>query len=262
MVSNPPYLARNKAKGQYAPIYDKFKQSDLYKCHLAGLNCNEGIVILPSNFLSESNSSARKMFFSRFSILQAEYWTEQVFPEATTGIVIFHYKWEKNPIQHFPLTMLPEEKKIDVVLKPEYGYLFGAEFFQRISQYPKTVTVEKGTKGIPPNTRLVLSLLDKNKIPQGLSINTGDPILSTKTAFTTYQLVVHGVTLSQEEEEKIVSSFNSLMGHYRKKYSGLFLTNYMGANQKILPVSYCYRLINYIVNEFRLGGVMTVPKMF
>jgi hypothetical protein len=53
VLTNPPYLARNKSENK--EIYDKLGCNDLYKCFLAtliGSGCLGGIVIVPLNFVS------------------------------------------------------------------------------------------------------------------------------------------------------------------------------------------------------------------
>lgn len=252
VISNPPYLTRNKAKKQYTAVYDKYKLNDLYKCHLASLiegQCKEGIEIVPTNFLSESNSKMRALFFQHYTIPYATYWTEPCFENATTGICIFYFRRKEagEPI-HSTIRLLPKDETIQVTLRPEYGYLWGDEFFDYIGS--DSLDIQKITVSTPKSlySHLVLGLLDKGKWQQGLSYNDDDPIISSTTAFTTYQLAFD-IVLSESQQRQIVLRFNERLQYFRDKYRGLFLTNYMGANQKILPVSYCYRLLTKIIND-------------
>lgn len=67
VLSNPPYLARNKAKDK--TLFDLYDQNDLYKCFIKILLSNTpdgGILIVPLNFLCSirlSDVALRKNFF-------------------------------------------------------------------------------------------------------------------------------------------------------------------------------------------------------
>ena len=66
ILTNPPYLARNKNKNK--DLYDLYKCNDLYKCFIINIitnSCKGGIIILPLNFLSsirKSDIELRKNF--------------------------------------------------------------------------------------------------------------------------------------------------------------------------------------------------------
>lgn len=264
IVTNPPYLSRNKAKGAYTNIFNQYKQNDLYKCFLASLTHDSGIVIIPSNFLSESSGAARKMFFSQYTIEYAEYWTEPTFADATTGVVIFAFRRLKfgESVITFDIKVMPEARTLTITLAPEYEYLPGKDFFDYIHGAP-ALNIRKGTAECPPNTQLVLGLLDRGKYPQGLSIQTGAPLLSNGKAFTTVQLWIEGgENLSIEEQIILAHHFNETLRYFREKYAGLFLTNYMGANQKILPISYCYRLLSRIIESHQRSGPHTFSAVY
>ena len=52
ILTNPPYLARNKSNDK--ELFDKYKTNDLYKCFIEILILNEclgGILIVPLNFI-------------------------------------------------------------------------------------------------------------------------------------------------------------------------------------------------------------------
>ena len=75
VVTNPPYLSKNKNKDKRA--YDMWRQNDLYKCHLAAIvahKVKKGILILPSNFLSERWTAARDMFFLHYRMNHIKYY--------------------------------------------------------------------------------------------------------------------------------------------------------------------------------------------
>lgn len=250
IVTNPPYLSRNKSKGKYSNVFERWSQSDLYKCFLASLyqsNCTTGIVIIPSNFFCESRPAARKTFFKHYSIISAKYWSIPIFEDATTGITAFAFK-QGGGTQHFPMTFYPQNITEKVTLEQHYNYLWGQEFFDILPN--AHANMHKTDVGMPaPNTNLVLGLLDKGKWKQGLTYNDDEPIYCQPKAFTTYQLTIPEYTLSVKRQQHIVHEFNTTLQTYRKKYHGMFLGNYMGATQKILSRTLCHKLITRYITQ-------------
>lgn len=236
LLTNPPYLCSSKNKDKM--IYQQWGQNDLYKCHIASFvdKLDEGILILPSNFLSERNAKARALFFAYYTITTCDYYYYQVFPNATTGIVVFHFRRRASAEKvDFGCNIHYSEndvQKTNVVLEEKYGWLHGKEFFDFISGYEKCSSkiwtgIEEGQL-----SNVVVGLLDAGKWKQGFSINKGEAICCRPTQFTTYQMVLqHQVTF--DNQEKIVHLANQKLQEFRKKYHGLFFSNYMGANQKI-----------------------------
>lgn len=234
LLTNPPYLCSNKNKDKSA--YDKWGYNDLYKCHIASFvgQLDEGILILPSNFLSESSSKTRDLFFSHYTIVDCDYYYYSVFPGVTTGITVFYFKKDNSGNKSFPCKIHYSPTEIvetTVDISREYGWLYGKHFFDFINDMDKPVKKWTGKeKGYLSN--VVIGLLDKGKWKQGFSINLEDPIVCSDTTFTTYQMVLD-VELPISIQEQVVELANDKMQYFRNLYHGLFLSNFMGANQKI-----------------------------
>lgn len=248
VISNPPYLASNKCRNGDKRPYKKWDQSDYYKCHMASLypTCEEGILIVPSNFLSESNRKAREMFLFNYNIIDCKYWNEPVFDDATTGITAFHFK-KKDVSSHskqtFSCVLLPENKSFQMELEKKYGYLFGKEFFDHIdvSMY----NINAATIGDDcPNTNIIIGFLDNGKYKTGFHYNDGECLYVKPTVITTYQVNVEGVCLSVNEQKEVIRVANDILNRYRAKYHSMFLSNYLGANQKILSQSYAKKILS------------------
>jgi hypothetical protein len=251
IIGNPPFLSSNRMKADKS-FMKMYGQSDLYKCFLSlitKIKSDKGALVLPSNFLCESNSKARETFFKHYNISQCWYWSEPLFSNATTGsIVIFYEKGGGN--QQFPIRFIIENKTVFVHLKKKYGFLWGDEFFNFIDIKPiKILKTDVGMK--PPNTKIILGLLDKGKRTQGLSFNYDEDIYCQPKSFTTYQLTIPNHSLSINEQKNIIEKFNNTLNHYRNMYHGLFLSNFMGANQKILNRTWCNKLITKIMHSSR-----------
>ena len=85
-------MAKNKASNKQ--IFDIYNVDDLYKAFLVSmLECEGGIIIIPTNFLSdERTADIRKKFFSRFEILELNVCTIPVFKTTTYSVCSFAFK--------------------------------------------------------------------------------------------------------------------------------------------------------------------------
>lgn len=251
LVSNPPYLSKNKFKGDKS-VFEYWGQNDLYKCHLASLadDCDEGLIILPSNFLCESSAKARSKLFETHYIVKAKYWNTPVFEDATTGITVIHIRRGRMPYQKFEVFHGSDNFTFEMILESQYSYLHGKDFFDIINKASGKLKVIKTDKGMPkPNTNIVVGLLDNGKWPSGLSYNEGDPIYCSPKSFTTYQLTLPDIYLNEEQQRHVVSKFNSTLRYNREKYHDMFLSNYMGPKQKILSRSFINKLLEVTIDE-------------
>lgn len=112
----------------------------------------------------------------------------------------------------------------------------------------------------PPNTRIVVGLLDWGSYPFGLSINpNADPMYCRPLSFTTYQLTLPDYDLNPDDQAKVVARFNARLTDFRKQYHGMFLANYMGAQQKILSRSFVSRLLEAVFSELGIGPATPPP---
>ena len=251
LLTNPPYLCKNKSKEK--EVYEKWCQNDKYKCHLVSLigsGCKEGTIILPSNFLSESNAKARNCFFSNYRIIEADYYYYQAFEGATTGIVVFSFeRWEEKEEMIFNIRIHFSKERIieeSICIKKKYKWLYGDEFFDYINKPEKIKfrMIKERDKKIP-NTKIIISLLDKGKYKLGAHFNNGTPLIAKDTVFFTYQLD-SSIEINEEIQRKIIDQYNFVYNFYREKYHGLFIANYMGAEQKLKSVKISNMLLNSV----------------
>lgn len=246
VVTNPPYLSKNKSK-THKEIFDKWNESDLYKCHIKSLvesNNQESIQILPSNFLCESRAKTRELLFFHYAIVYAKYWCVPVFDDATTGVVVLHLKRKTHPNHNTQsFEMMYNDNLISIQLEHKYGYLYGKEFFEALAIGSNFDIIKTDIGMAAPNTNIIVGLLDKGKY-SGLHYNDSLPIYCKKTSFTTYQITL-SINIDIELQQDMVVLFNELLTKYRKQYYGMFLANYMGPKQKILSRNYVHGLIKH-----------------
>ena len=139
VCTNPPYLHKNKAtketKGKFfSNTNSNFE--DLYQVSIFSiLNSEEGIIIVPLNFLCAENSKKiRELFFEKFEIEKMNIFSEQVFDDTTYNVISFYYRKkqeiaDKNIVE---ATIYPENKKIKLALEKKYGWQFGGDFIHKI----------------------------------------------------------------------------------------------------------------------------------
>lgn len=250
VITNPPYLSSNRNKSGDRRPYSWYGQNDYYKCYLASLlqsNVHEAIIIQPTNFLCEARDKARKTLFENYHIVSAEYWTESCFDGVEISISVLHIKRGHKAVQNFKMRQRPSGKVIDLELRSENKYIAGNEFFDYIRGHE--IKAEKVDKGMdPPNTNIVISLLDKGTYGLGLYYNEGDPIYCNPKSFTTYQVNLP-IQIEEETQLEIVKEFNSKMRYFRDKYESFFLGFYIDAKQKILSRKYAQQLLAKIISE-------------
>lgn len=249
VVTNPPYLSKNKFKGDKT-VFEKWDQNDLYKCHLASLanGCDEALVIIPSNFLCESNAKTRKTLFETHYIVSAKYWETPIFADATVGICVLHLKRGSKPYQEFPMIVFPSGQQVDMKLEEKYNFLHGKDFFDFINRSSKRIKATKTDVGMnPPNTNLVVGLLDNGVWNNGVRYNDGEAIYCAPKSFTTYQITLEGLDLDEDMQKDIADTFQKKFNEFRRQYKDMFLSNYMGPKQKILSRSYVHKFLEVVM---------------
>ncbi len=248
LLTNPPYLSKNKAKPEDKGVFEKWGQSDLYKCHMASLvesDCQEGILILPGNFFCESRPGIRNLFFEHFSILYAKYWDTPVFEDTTICICAFYFVRGGNKTQTFDMEF--DSDRFTMVLEEKYDYLFGSEFFEYIKN--QKYKISKTDVGMPaPNSKIIISLLDNGALRSGFHFNTGEDIYCKPTSFTTFQVTLD-MELTVEQQEQVIVIANDRLSFYREKYKSFFLANYIGPKQKILSRSFTAGLLSKAIEQ-------------
>lgn len=249
LISNPPYLAANKCRTGDKRPYQIWKQSDYYKCHIASLrlrNCSEGILIIPSNFFSESNATIRNLFFKDYKILEMRYWREKVFKDTNHGITAFVFKSDsQDSTRQVPFELFPEGTKDIMILEEKYKWLWGQEFFDYLED--NWLGLHKYISG-ESNTNIIVGCLDNGKYPTGFHYNDGEPRKTPKSVITTFQLNSN-YPLATDVQKKIVRLANERLEYFREKYHSMFLSNYLGATQKILSQKYAIGLLNGAATE-------------
>lgn len=261
VLTNPPYLSRNKYRGDKS-VFDQWGFDNLYKCHLASLKtADEFIEIVPVNFFCESRDAIRRHLFSTHTVTRASFWTDPSFDDTNQCVTVFHGIKKKSTVQQFPLTFMPERVTVNVQLYPQDRYLWGHDFFRYLETGDSVdLRVTKTDTGMPaPNSNIVIGLLDKGSWRSGFSYNEGAAVYCKPSSFTTYQLTLSR-QFTAEQQRAIVDLAQTRLEQYRAQYRDMFLANYMGEYQKILSRDYLHRLLRSAVAE--LGYTKMENELF
>lgn len=284
VLTNPPYLNVNKADKQ---TKDKYFQNsifeDLYQVSIMSiLDSEEGIMIVPLNFLSAENSEKiRNIFFEKFDIVRLNIFTQQVFDDTTYNVVSFYYRKKKeygNEVS-FSAYIFPEGNKIKVKLSKAYGWQIGGEFAAKINSVKNVLGVYRLTadhvKNGPVKIKLAFNnikdvedrlvdeqfkkAVEKNILfLRAIDSKNGKKIrLENIRDYKVYGLIgknssrnmaylLFKTPLPISEQEKLIECFNRELQEAREKHLSLFLTNFRDNNRKRISFDFVYKFINYL----------------
>ncbi|MDD5433100.1 MAG: hypothetical protein PHE77_00345 [Candidatus Pacebacteria bacterium] len=286
VLTNPPYLHKNKAsievKNKYFSRENGFLE-DLYQISLKSiLNSQEGILIVPLNFLSAENSDKiRRIFFSKFEIIALNIFTHKVFEDTTYNVVSFFYRRKKKPSYQNIISakIFPAKEDKVFILDEKYGWQLGGEFHSKINLNDNFLGVRRLTENhlqageceIPLAynnikeqktyriNQKTLNLLHKNIILlRAIDSKNGQKVqledirqygvigLVGKESSRNMASFLLPEELDIEMQEKIIDIFNKELTDARKEYFSFFLTNFRDNNRKRISFDFAYKFINYI----------------
>ena len=260
ILTNPPYLARNKNKEK--DLYEKYKCNDLYKCFLVNLLsniCLGGIIIIPLNFLSsirKSDIDLRKRFLETYSIKIINIFEERVFDDTSYAVCsIFFERKQTNAIDNIKIKIYPSKQTINITLNFENNYTVGGEIYN-LPQNPK-YKVERATWKTKENiTNIYLKCIDNNINNQlGFKmVCDEDRFIDNKKSMParSFATLVINKSLTLEEQELLVYKMNRYISDQRKKYNSLFLTNYRESNsiaRKRVSFDLAFKICNHFISK-------------
>ena len=275
ILTNPPYLARNKNKDK--SIYDIYQENDLYKCFLKSIltsQCIGGIIIIPLNFwcsIRKKDIALRKSFLQVFSVLAINIFEEQVFQDTSYTTCCFQFKRKivkkiqretkgkenKKKESKIKCYIYPSKKKLNILLNDKNNYTIGGQIYQL--PINKKIKVERATSSNQKQeevTNILVKCLDDsidNQIALSI-VPKKDRYIdtsSTKSA-RSYATLVITPNITREREKKLVREFNTFLKKERDKYHSLFLTNYRESNsiaRKRISFKLVFQIVNYLLSK-------------
>ncbi len=267
-----------------------FKDSnfeDLYQISLDSiLNSEEGIVIVPINFLSAENSKKiRGKFFGKFEIVEMNYFTCQVFPDTTYNVIAFYYR-KKNDcfVDKFNIKthIYPQNKIMDIELKRDLDWTINGSFLKIINNQKnelgvyrltekdveenhgdievpaaynhtknsRAITISKNLYDLIKSNIILLKAIDSGTEKGKISLENirkyNVDCLVSKESSRHMIYFIFKNKISISEQERIIDIFNREINRMRDKYSSLFLTNYRDNGRKRISFDFAYKFVNYI----------------
>jgi len=289
ILTNPPYLHKNKAdkktKGNFfSGIHSSFE--DLYQISIFSiLDSEEGILIVPLNFLCAENSKKiRCLFFEKFEIVKLNVFSQQVFEDTTYNVVSFYYRKKKvfNGKNKISAIKFPEKEKFNFTIERKFGWQLGGNFLNKIRtaknyleifrltedflrsgnceakmalQNVKEVRdfhIHKNIKNILEKNILFLRAIDSKN---GKKIQLEDirkyGILGLVGKNTSRNMahLIFGQKVSVKEQEILMQEFNRELNRNRKKYYSFFLTNFRDNGRKRISFDFAYKFLNYLYEQ-------------
>lgn len=289
VCTNPPYLHKNKADKKTKNKFFSGKNAnfeDLYQVSIISmLNSEEGIIIVPLNFLSAENSKkTRNLFFKKFQIIKLNIFSEQVFDDTTYNVVAFYYKKKKNLTEKdiINATVFPEKKKINFTIEKKFDWQLGGEFVKQISYIQNYLGIFRLTESflIPGDQKVKIAIqniktkesrkIDKNikstlekniLVLRAIDSKNGKKIqledirkyrilgLVGKESSRNMAHLIFKKTLTQQQQKKLLIKFNEELNKNREKYFSYFLTNFRDNNRKRISFDFTYKLLNYVYQK-------------
>ncbi len=234
VLTNPPYLARNKSANKTA--FDKYDTNDLYKCvfqewiQTADNRPIGGILIVPLNFWSsirKSDVELRASFLRLYSIAQLNIFEESVFDDTSTTVCAFQF-WAGPSTGPIPVCIFPKNTRIQFEFSEQNAYTIGGEIYQLPTRNRHTITRLTSRNMDKPHTNILVKCIDDSATRRiGWSYDTNPYIDKTPNqSARTYATLVITPPISEETQKKTVEECNRLLDAFREKYNSLFLANY------------------------------------
>ena len=289
VCTNPPYLHKNKADQKtkerfFSGTHSNFE--DLYQVSIFSiLNCGEGILIVPLNFLCAENSQKiRNLFFDKFEIVKLNIFSERVFEDTTYNVISFYFrrKKENSEKNRIPVTIFPEKKKINFTIEKRYNWQFGGDFINRIKNTENHLgifrltedylrsgeyEVELAFQNIKDKKPLRISkdikkLIEKNVLfLRAIDSKNGKKIqledirkygvvgLVGKNTSRNMAHLIFKEEIPINDQIELMERFNEELTRGRSKYLSFFLTNFRDNNRKRISFELVYKFLNYIYDE-------------
>lgn len=272
LLTNPPYLARNKSKDK--TLFDKYDVNDLYKCLIKELitnSCLGGIIIIPLNFWSSiriADIKLRELFLEKYDIITLNIFEERVFEDTSYTICSFQFctKTSKdvNTTSKDVITgeiqanIYPSNIKIITTLNKNNNFMIGGEIYKlKINKDYKIsrLTIYNKESSKENITNILVKCIDDNKDNKiNLSFIDDDKIYIDETSNSsarTYATLIIEPKIDKDKQKEIVNNFNKLLEEYRIKYNSLFLANYRESKdiaRKRISFDLVYLIVGYLLN--------------
>ena len=262
IITNPPYLARNKSKDKSS--FDKYKVNDLYKCVIKDILtniCLGGIFIIPLNFWSSirvADIELRRAFLKKYNIVLLNIFEEQVFSDTSYTICSFQFKLkrESNNDSKLNIVVYPSKTTIKEDLNDDNNFMIGGGIYNLKLKNTYKISRLTTKNKEKSNTNILVKCIDDNSKSQiGLSFVEDENVYIDNTpnqTARTYATLIIEPKIEKNEQKQLITKFNKYLKEYRQKYNSLFLSNYRESKEiarKRISFSLVYSIVGYILEN-------------
>lgn len=252
VFTNPPYLHKTRTKERM--IFEKYKVMDLYKASMITmLEAEGGILIIPLNFICDTDNEFRKRFLSRFKIKKFKAFEKPVFDDTLLAVCAFSFIRKDNTEQILDTIFLPEGEEKKFKLKLEEGYRIGSKLFN-LKQ--SNIKVERLTVNseVPPLSYLHVKTIDSGTEEGKIKMFLDREKCFNKGDSRSYITLTFDKHIPLKYQEALVRDFNEKFNSYRKEYNSMFLTCFKGCGrdmiQRKLNYTDVYSIVSNILYEY------------
>lgn len=265
VITNPPYLARNKTANK--ELYDKYDTNDLYKCFILSVSasrCCGGVVIIPSGFFlspREMDVRCRDAFMRRFRIRQIKYFEETVFDDTATTVVAVAFESHADQtvdcvMQDVAWLHSPSGRKCTFRMSKENDWIVGGEIY-RLGKRNSEVHIRRHVEGVElrpgeQQTYMTLHAIDSGSAKGRIRLEyvEGQVFAAKECSRAKATMRVIGKPLDADEQRRICSEFNRIVEEHRDNTWSLFLPQFRESKEyarKRIPFELAYRILVHII---------------
>ena len=259
VITNPPYLARNK--NECKTLYDMYKTNDLYKCFLETIindKTTGGMLILPINFITsirKHDVDLRKRFVSIYKIILINIFEERMFKDTTYSICSIFFINQPHGSHDINVTIYPIRKDIVINLSKENNYTIGGELYRL--PYNPNYKISRAVSSIQERTtNIMVKCIDDTISNQlGFKLTPTDKLFidsSKNHTRRSYATLVINKDLSMEQQAVLVNKANDFISKNRKKYHSLFLSNFRDNTsiaRKRITFTLAFSICNLVLSD-------------
>jgi len=261
VITNPPYLARNKEPSK--TVFDRYSMNDLYKCFLMTLvGCAGGTLIIPVGFFLSPRAmdfTCRDAFLSNYRLTQVKYFEEDVFPDTSATVVVVSFVSSGTPLTDQTVEWIrrPTGERKTFTLRKADNWIIGGDVYTL--PVADGITVRRHVEGQTLKegetlTGLTLTALDSGKDDGRIKL-TYDPTYTypakdTSRAYLT--VCIRGRILTPDEQTALATAFNEFVESKRLSTWSLFLPAFRESKEyarKRIPFELAYRIMLHLLRS-------------
>lgn len=258
VITNPPYLAKNKAIGEKAE-YATYGTDDLYKEFMSALVSHEtvlgGVVIIPLNFLTcrePADVQLRAAFFDKFGITGMNIFEESVF--ADTDYTVIAFSFARGCTTQVDAIVWPAGEPVRLSVDNP-GRMHGDSVYNQDVGFCKfgRLLAQPSTQ-LPYYTNMRVFAIDSGTPDGRIRMELCEPICGKHSDRTAASLISN-IRLPIGLQKQLVGYFNWYIESVRGQYRSMFLNNYRNSTKhyarKRISFELVYDIMSAAVAEYQ-----------